>query len=65
MPNGRFPRSLDEAFNDAVSANPFHGFKMKDTPSKPLSNRNTWGGVLLALTIGLVGAWFLLVGLSK
>lgn len=59
MHNGKFPRTLHEAFNDAEAANPFEGF------DPYADNRNTWGGVVLAVVIGLVGAWVLIVGLSK
>lgn len=47
----RYSRTAGEAFKDASYANPI----------EPPETRNGWGGVLLAIAIGLVGACILIV----
>lgn len=49
----RFPRTLGEAFKDATYADPVYRDRPEDR------NVNGWPGVLLAIAVGLFGAWFL------
>lgn len=55
MPNNttrRYPRTSGEAFKDASYADPVYRPRDED-------RRNSWGGVALAVLIGLVGAYVL------
>lgn len=45
----KYPRTTGEAFKDASYADPIEG-------PQPSDNVNGWGGVALAVLIGLVGA---------